>query len=481
MALLLTAYAVMWTLYGIIAKGSQDIHFDMGEMVSWSHEVVLGTPKHPPLAAWLVRLWFEIFPAQGWAYYLFAVVLATLALWVAWHVAAPFCSPQKRVVGVVLLSLVPFYNFHALKFNANTVLIPFWALTTWWFLRSLETRRAGWAVLAGAGAAASVLGKYWSLFFLAGLGVAALGDPRRRLYFRSAAPWLTIAVGTLLIAPHVAWVVTHDFESLRYAFGSHPATYLSATAHAFVFLAGVLAFIAAPIVLGLLAARPSAAAIRDTLWPTDDQRRTIVVAFVAPILIAALSAIPLKVTVGSLWMMSGMTLLPIVLLSSPLVTITRSSTVWLLTAAIVYPTLMVVASPVIAMVIHREGVTHYAAHYRLIARAVERAWVDHTKAPLRIVGSDSPIVNGIVFYFEEQPSTLEILNHAETPWVDENRVEREGAAIVCPLPESACIAALAAYAKRFHDIKVTDVALARRYFGALDTPVHYRILIIPPQ
>jgi len=481
MALLLTAYAVMWTLYGIIAKGSQDIHFDMGEMVSWSHEVVLGTPKHPPLAAWLVRLWFEIFPAQGWAYYLFAVVLATLALWVAWHVAAPFCSPQKRVVGVVLLSLVPFYNFHALKFNANTVLIPFWALTTWWFLRSLETRRAGWAVLAGAGAAASVLGKYWSLFFLAGLGVAALGDPRRRLYFRSAAPWLTIAVGTLLIAPHVAWVVTHDFESLRYAFGSHPATYLSATAHAFVFLAGVLAFIAAPIVLGLLAARPSAAAIRDTLWPTDDQRRTIVVAFVAPILIAALSAIPLKVTVGSLWMMSGMTLLPIVLLSSPLVTITRSSTVWLLTAAIVYPTLMVVASPVIAMVIHREGVTHYAAHYRLIARAVERAWVDHTKAPLRIVGSDSPIVNGIVFYFEEQPSTLEILNHAETPWVDENRIKHEGAAVVCPLPESACITALAAYAKRFHDIEITDVALARRYFGALDTPVHYRILIIPPQ
>ncbi len=100
--------------------------------------------------------------------------------------------------GIALLTLVPFYNFHALKFNANTVLIPFWAATTWWFLRSFETRRAGWAVLAGIGATAAMLGKYWSIFLIAGLGVAALSDSRRGAYFRSPAPWLTIAVGVVL-------------------------------------------------------------------------------------------------------------------------------------------------------------------------------------------------------------------------------------------------------------------------------------------
>ena len=51
----LAGYCALWTLYGAIAKGSQDIHFDMGEMVAWSRETFWGTPKHPPFGAWLVR------------------------------------------------------------------------------------------------------------------------------------------------------------------------------------------------------------------------------------------------------------------------------------------------------------------------------------------------------------------------------------------------------------------------------------------
>ena len=35
MALVLAGYALIWALYGAIAKGSQDINFDMGEAVAW--------------------------------------------------------------------------------------------------------------------------------------------------------------------------------------------------------------------------------------------------------------------------------------------------------------------------------------------------------------------------------------------------------------------------------------------------------------
>lgn len=481
MALLLAGYAAVWTVYGVVAKGSQDIHFDMGEAVAWSHEVILGTPKHPPLAAWLVRAWFDVMPAETWSYYLFAVVMATAALWIAWRVAGRYLSPDKRVVGIALLTFVPFYNFHALKFNANTVLIPFWAATTWWFLRSLETRRAGWAVLAAIGAAAAMLGKYWSIFLLTGLGIAALSDPRRRAYFRSPAPWLTIAVGGVLLAPHVVWVASHDFEPFRYAFGAHPATRLTAALYALVFFGGILAFVAAPILLNLIATRPSMAAIRDSLWPPAGERRTILVALAAPVFLAAIGSILLKMRIGALWTMSGMTLLPVALLASPLVSVSRRAAVVLLALAIAYPTLMAAASPVIAVVIHREGVPNYATHYQLIARAMEHAWSRRTNAPLRIVGSYTDIVNGIVFYFENRPSTLDIITPAQTPWVDDDRIRREGAAIVCPVLETYCVEAMNAYAARFPGAEVEDVSLARRYFGALDKPVPYRILTIPPR
>jgi hypothetical protein len=41
------------------------------------------------------------------------------------------------------------------------VLMPLWAATTLWFLRSFETRRPLDAALAGLAAAASMYGKYW--------------------------------------------------------------------------------------------------------------------------------------------------------------------------------------------------------------------------------------------------------------------------------------------------------------------------------
>jgi dolichyl-phosphate-mannose-protein mannosyltransferase len=132
----LAGYCVVWALYGVVAKGSQDIHFDMGEMVAWSRETFWGTPKHPPLGAWLVSIWFSVFPLADWAYYLFAMVLATPALWIAWKVAGRYLDGEKRVAGLALLTLVPFFNFHALKFNANTVMILLWAATTALFLRS---------------------------------------------------------------------------------------------------------------------------------------------------------------------------------------------------------------------------------------------------------------------------------------------------------------------------------------------------------
>jgi 4-amino-4-deoxy-L-arabinose transferase-like glycosyltransferase len=482
MALFLLFYLAVWSLYGAIAKGSQDIHFDMGEMVAWSREAGIGTPKHPPLAAWLVRGWFSVFPLADWDYYLFAMVMATLSLWIAWRVSARYLDGEKRVAGVMLLTLVPFYNFHALKFNANTVLMPLWAAAAWWFLRSFETRRAGWAILAGAGAAAAMLGKYWSVTLLAGLGVAALCDARRAAYFRSSAPWLTIAVGAVLIAPHVAWIVTHHFVPFDYALDTHPATLLTATMSAAGFLAGVVGYCAVPIVFTLLVASPGAAGIRDTLWPASAERRILVIAFAAPLILAPLSAVLLRVEVVSLWAMSAMTLLPVVLLSSPLVTLSQRATAGLLAVAIMFPLAMAAISPVIAIVIHHRGVTHYATHYRLIAQAIERAWREHTDQPLRIVGSDTNVVNGAVFYLSDKPSTFDIMNPDQTPWVDENRIARQGIALVCPMPEARCVRVLNARVSRGAGAAaVSEVSIASTYLGHIDDAVRYVIAIIPPQ
>jgi 4-amino-4-deoxy-L-arabinose transferase-like glycosyltransferase len=265
MLLLLIGYAATWTLYGSIARSSQDLHPDMTELISWSRDLSLGYFKHPPLAAWLVRLWFSVFPLTDWSYYLLAMLMPTIALWIVWKLSADYLEIEKRVVGVALLMLIPFYNFHALKFNVNTVLLPMWAATTFWFLRSYKTHNALYSTLTGIGAAACMLGKYWSVFLLAALIVAALIDSRRSAYFRSAAPWITVIAGFAVLGSHLVWLYQHDFVPFEYAIAKHGASsFAGAAVKAFAYLAGSAAYAAAPVVLVLAVARPDRATIADT-------------------------------------------------------------------------------------------------------------------------------------------------------------------------------------------------------------------------
>src|SRR5665811_567960 len=266
----LAAYLLLWTIYGTIAKSSQGLHYDMTEVIAWSRDLSLGYLKHPPMAAGIVWAWFSVFPVAEWSYYLLAMLMPTIALWFAWRLSADYLDVEKRVVALALLTFIPFFNFHALKFNVNTVLMPVWAMTTFWFLRSYRTRSRVYAVLAGVGAAACMLGKYWSVFLLAGLVVAALIDQRRAVYFRSAAPWITVVVGLAVLGPHLVWLAQHDFAPFGYAVGIHgDKPFVATVTAALGYLAGSIGYVAIPVIVVLAAARPGRRTLADMIWPVS--------------------------------------------------------------------------------------------------------------------------------------------------------------------------------------------------------------------
>jgi hypothetical protein len=474
----LAAYCGLWALYGALAKGSQDVHFDMGEMVAWSRETFLGTPKHPPLGAWLVRAWFSVFPLADWSYYLLAMVLATAALWLAWRIARHYLDPDKRVVGLALLTLVPFFNFHALKYNANTVMLPLWAAATAAFLRSYETRNAGVAALAGLAAAAAMLGKYWSAVLLLGLGLAALMDARRAAYFRSGAPWITIAAGIAGLAPHVAWLYANGFSTFDYAMETHPGTLAESLTSGVSYMAGAAAYVAVPLLLAAIAARPTLATLRDVVWPPAADRRLVLLAFVLPLVLPTALAAASHEVVTSLWAIAGMTLLPVVLLSSPRIVISPLATRRIVGFAVAFPLIAIALAPAIALVIHRQGLSHYASHYSGLARAIEQAWRATSDRPLRFVGSYNNLIYGVLFYLPRDVAPLEIVSPRLTPWVDAAAVARDGIALVCPVDENLCMQTLAA---RGAAGRRSEVEITRRYLGTDDAPERFVIVIVPPR
>jgi dolichyl-phosphate-mannose-protein mannosyltransferase len=485
--MVLLAYVALWTLYGALAKASQDIHSDMTEQFALSRELDWGYPKHPPLGMAVVRLWFAIFPTADWAYYLLAMATAGLALWIIWRLSARFLDADKRVLGLALMTLVPFFNFHALKFNQNTVLLPLWAATTLWFLRSFETRRVLDAALAGLGAAACMYGKYWSIVLLLGLGVAALLDRRRADYFRSAAPWITVVVGAVALAPHVAWLIANDFLPFSYAVAVHGAANVAGTVRAAAgYLAGSIAYVAVPLVIVIVLLRPHRATVADMAWPSDPQRRLAAAAFWATLVLPAAIAPLVGIELVSLWSMSAFTLLPVMLLSSPLLAVDRLATLRVLAFAVAFPCIMVLIAPAIALVVHRAGPPAGTAHSSLLVAPIERLWRETTDRPLRLFAGYDDLSDGVAFYMPSHPTAPHLLESGVTPAMAE-RIGRDGIALLCPvqtrLPAGAahCLSAVNALAARFPPGKRTEIEVARRYLGIDGAPARYLIFTIPPQ
>src|SRR5439155_11035769 len=137
-------------------------------------------------------------------------------------------------------------------------------------------------------------------------------------YFRSAAPLITAAVGLLVLAPHLVWLVDNDFGPFRYRRAVHHGeTFLQALNGAAFYFFGSLGYAALPLLLALLAGRPGWRALADTAWPASPDRRFAVVAFWPPLIAPALVTLIAGGRTTPLWAMSAWTLLPVVVLSSP--------------------------------------------------------------------------------------------------------------------------------------------------------------------
>jgi len=479
------AYALVWFLYGTIAKSSQGMYVDMAEMLVWMHEPSLGYPEHPPFLAWELTAWFAVFPIADWSYYLFSAVNLGAGLFAAFVLAGEWLDGEKRAAVPFLLAVIPFYNFLGLRFDQNTGAIPIWAVTTWAFMRSLDTRATPYAVLTGLLAASCMLTKYWSGFLLLGIGLAALLDRRRDAYFRSPAPYISAALAALALTPHVLWLIREHFPPMtwvttRRASGSVFDWLRSLSEYSF----GTLGYVSVAIALVAIFVRPSWRGARDGLFPSDPDRRTAAILFWAPLLIPIPVAIATRTNLLSLWNAQALALLPVVLLGSPLVTVTRDQVARIAMVPIAAALLALLASPIVALATFRNGVENYAVYTRPLAAALDRQWKQGSERPLKLIAGPFPIASSIAMYVPDRPSTFGNFSSYLSPWATPERIAHQGIAIVCPRTDSGCIAqmdALIAGAGAAAGVRKTDVAITPRWLGFEGPSQTFVIAIVPPQ
>jgi len=219
-AILLACTCLAWAAMVLVSSGNLDGYHDMLENYAWSQPWLWGTHKHPPLFGWVVGLWFALFPQADWAYRLLSFANVAVGLMGVWALGRRLGLGRLAAWGALLLLWSFPYTTLAGKFNANTQLLSLWPWTAALLLASWQEKGArGLWCSAGLGllAAACMLSKYYSGVLLAGFLLPVLLHPLGRRWLATPRPYLALAVFALALAPHVAWMASHDWATLGYA------------------------------------------------------------------------------------------------------------------------------------------------------------------------------------------------------------------------------------------------------------------------
>lgn len=471
----LAAYGAIWTLYRIIARMPLDIHFDMSEAYAWSRTIEFGYDKHPPLTGWIVAAWFALVPISDWTFTLLATLNLCVALYISWRMLDRWTEPAKAAFGLALLTLHLFYNFHSLKYNANTVLLPFWAFTAYAVLRAVEARTWAWGALAGAGAGLAMLGKYWSIFLVAGLGLATLLDCRRKAFLKSPAPWLMILVGVIVLAPHLAWLETHDFASFAYAEKRSQAGLGAALWNVLRYLRDIAAYCALPIAVWAWCVRPNAEALSDVVNPSDPQHRLVLLCFALPNILPAILALIAGFGITGLWTLPGYALLPLVLLGSPRLAVGPAALHIVLSASALLSLGALVLSPGVSLWLHLQTTPRASDNASLLATEVADRWQASVGKPLPLISGDPDLAMAVAYELR-LPSVVLLEDNA--PAIE--AVLRSGAAVVCEAKDQDCVARASRIAASRAGSQSFCGNYQRALFGIPGRAVGYSAFLVPP-
>ncbi len=214
----------------------------------------------------------------------------------------------------------------------------------------------------------------------------------------------------------------------------------------------------------------------DMAWPRDTERRLAAAAFWAPFLLPMAGAIASDAEITSLWSMASWTLLAVLLLSSPRVTWQEidSRRVVLLAAAL--PLVMLLASPLIAIVTRPSGAPPVNTQARLLATEVERVWHETISQKLAFVGGDGDIVLGVVAYAADKPRAL----MSELVQPSAAQIKRRGMVLLCFTGDAGCLRAAKLKAGTAPS-RTTQTDITQTIWGKFMPARHYTMIVVPPR
>jgi 4-amino-4-deoxy-L-arabinose transferase-like glycosyltransferase len=480
---LIAGFVALWMAYLTIAYSGGDLHQDVLETWTLGRSFDWGSSKHPPLMGWVAAAWTSIFPLTNWSFDLLALTNSAVALVIIDVITRQFVRGDKRMIVLLLLMLLPIYQLHAQRFNANAVLLSTWPLATFCFLRAFMTRGVGWAIAAGMTAALAMLGKYYSIFLIGSFVLAAICHPGRRTFFSSRAPWIAMAAGLLGLAPHMYWLATTGAQPFAYAMEHHSGKAFGPAVHeAIGFVLAIGGIVAVP---GLIWLRMAGSGVitnfdRDIRAMPPGLKLLFVIS-IGTVLLPALTATALGTDMPPLWGLQGVFLFAILIVCGANYPVPRALTANLAAAVIGIAVLAAgLAAPLHALYRNTHPLSEGRNYYQGAIAELTSRWHALSDTALPAVGGDEGLAFAAAFYSPDHPIyDVRLLTPNVQPQPSGSRSEH-GWAALCYDNDIQCVTAIERAVAPERDVVRYSFILQSMLFDQPGATQGFVALIVPP-
>ena len=205
---------LLWTITPTISN--INLPLDTIEALAWGSNLDWGFNKHPPLSAFAVEFFYIIFKSNDWAYYLLSQIFVAIAFIYVWKFSNEIFEDKiYSLISILSLSGIYFYNFTTPEFNVNISMLPFWALTVYFFWKGINSSKKIYWILFGIFSALGFLAKYLFIYILVSLLIYFVINFKK---YKKIIPnyLLSIIISLLILIPHFIWLFENNFATISY-------------------------------------------------------------------------------------------------------------------------------------------------------------------------------------------------------------------------------------------------------------------------
>ena len=211
----LFSHLIIWTVIPSISNSN--LPLDTIEALAWGNSLAWGFSKHPPVSAFAVEFFYQIFGNQDWSYYFLSQLFVITAFYIVFKFSEDFFKNKTLcLISILLLEGIYFYNFTTPEFNVNVCQLPFWALSVYYCWRGVEQNdNLSW-LLFGFFAAIGVLSKYLFIYLLVGIDIFLIYlIIKKKFSFKCLISLISFFA---VLAPHLFWLHDNNYITFSYAF-----------------------------------------------------------------------------------------------------------------------------------------------------------------------------------------------------------------------------------------------------------------------